>query len=290
MTSTLSLAVVLAACAAPPVVSLAMRPIAQHAFVFDVFVGDSPRALRFELDSGSAVTYLDRRVARELGLVATAHATVQGAGRERFDVEQIGHVALRVAGLRSTEQTVNVTDLSALPEHIDGFLGADFIARYVVTIDYDHARLELADPATFVYRGDGVVLPVELRRGLPFITGAVKVAGAAAEPGTFLVDTGSTDAVDHPAILRSTAPVRRITTGVGLGSGTSTGAVGFAEYLELGAYRLAAPLTACCGPNPEIASALGTEVLSRFKLVLDYTRHRIILERGARFAEPFPDA
>jgi aspartyl protease len=283
--------VAVTACApAPTPVVVTTQPVAQHAFVFDVFVNDSLRPLRFELDSASAATYLDRRVARELGLVATGHTSVQGAGREPFQVEQVGHVTLRVGALRSTDHSVNLTDLSGLPEHLDGFLGADFISRYVVTIDYDHARLGLADPATYVYRGAGVVLPIELRRGLPFIVGEVKVAGASAESGTFLVDTGSTDAVDHPAILRSTASVRHVTTGVGLGSGTSEGAVGFGEYLQLGAYRLAAPLTACCGPNPDIASALGTEVLSRFTIVLDYARHRIILERGARFAEPFPDA
>jgi Aspartyl protease len=283
--------VMVTACAgAPSPIIVMTQPIAQHTFVFEVFVNESPRPLRFELDSASAATYLDRRVARELGLVATGHISVQGAGREPFQVEQVGHVTLRVGALRSTDHNVNLTDLSGLPEHLDGFLGADFISRYVVTIDYDHARLGFADPATFVYHGGGEVLPIELRHGLPFIVGEVKVAGFAAEPGTFLVDTGSTDAVDHPAILHSTAPVRRITTGVGLGSGTSDGAAGFGEYLQLGAYRLSAPLTTCCGPNPDIVSALGSEVLSRFTIVLDYARHRIILERGARFAEPFPDA
>ena len=114
--------------------------------------------------------------------------------------------------------------------------------------------------------------------------------GADAETSQFLVDTGSGDAVDHPAILHSAGDVRHITTGVGLVSGTGEGVIGHADYLQLGPYRLIGALTACCGPNPDTNQLIGGEVLSRFTVVLDYAHRRIILERVARFSNPFPDA
>ena len=137
-------------------------------------MNDSPRRLRFELDTGAAASYIDRAVARELGLTPTGSTVVHGSGRESLRVDQVAHVAFRVGGIASSEHTVHVADLTSLPDHIDGFLGADFIARYVVTIDYEHGRLAIADPATFVYRGDGAALPVELRRGLPFVAGTIR--------------------------------------------------------------------------------------------------------------------
>jgi hypothetical protein len=35
---------------------------------------------------------------------------------------------------------------------------------------------------------------------------------------------------------------------------------------------------------------IGTEVLRRFTVILDYARNRIILEPNAQFKDPFPDA
>jgi hypothetical protein len=283
----------LAACAAARPVAhaeLPVEPTASHGFVFEVSVGDSPRKLRFELDTGAAKTYLDAKVAAELGLEPTGSTVVHGSGREPFRVDQVAHVALHVGALVSPDHTINLTDLSGLADHLDGFLGADFIARYVITIDYDRNRLSIAAPDGFAYQGSGAVLPIELRNGQAWVEGSVHVPGGAAETSRFLVDTGSGDAVDAPAIRRSTGAVRHITTGVGLGEGTAEGVIGHADYFQLGPFRLDGALTACCAPNPDLSHMIGGEVLSRFTIVLDYPRGRIILERGARFAEPFPDA
>ena len=281
----------LAACAAAVHPSqLPVEPTPSHGFVFEVSVNDSPRKLRFELDTGAAATYLDAKVARELGLQPSRQTVVHGSGREPFRVDQVAHVTLHVGTLVSPDHTINLTDLGGLPDHLDGFLGADFIARYVITIDYDRNRLAIAAPDDFAYRGSGAVLPIELRNGQAWVQASVHVPGGTAETSQFLVDTGSGDAVDAPAIRRSTGAVRHITTGVGLGEGTADGVIGHAEYFQLGPYRLAGALTACCAPNPDLNHMIGGEVLSRFTIVLDYPRRRIILERGARFAEPFPDA
>jgi predicted aspartyl protease len=277
-------------CRAEEPVSVPIEPTPSRAFIFTVTVGDSPRELRFELDTGAATTYLDTRVAHELGLQPTGSTTVHGSGREPLRVDQVAHVTFGVGGLVSRDHTVHLADLSSVDDHIDGFLGGDFIARHVVTIDYERGRLHIADPCGFAYAGPGVVLPVTLEHGLPFVPATVKMEGSAAESSQVLVDTGSGDAVDHPAVLHAHGPVRHITTGVGLGAGTGEGVIAHAEYLELGAYRLPGALTACCGPNPDTNHLIGEEVLSRFTVVLDYAHHRIILERGKRFAEPFPDA
>jgi hypothetical protein len=50
--------------------------------------------------------------------------------------------------------------------------------------------------------------------------------------------------VDDPTILKTTAHVRKVKTGVGLGQ-PGEGVLGRASYLQLGSFRLDAPTAAC---------------------------------------------
>jgi Phage integrase family len=170
----------------------------------------------------------------------------------------------------------------------DGFLGYDFLRRYVVVLDYAAEKMTVYDPSNFKYTGSGAVFPVHFRHRWPYITGTIKVKGLDAQSGEFLVDSGSGDAVDHPAILKSTGPLRRIQTGVGLGT-PGQGALGRAEYLELGRYRLQGPITSCCSTDPDDQTKIGGEVLRRFTVIFDYPNERIILEPNRNFREPFPN-
>ena len=99
----------------------------------------------------------------------------------------------------------------------------------------------------------------------------------------------SGDAVDDPTILKTTGPTRKVKTGVGLGQ-PGEGVLGRASYLQLGSFRLEAPTAACCSGNPDDVRKIGTEVLRRFTVILDYTRNRMILEPNSHFKENFPDA
>jgi hypothetical protein len=262
------------------------------AVLFATRIEGVDRPLTFTLDTGSAVSYLDRQTARSLGLIETGKGTVHGSGREPVEVGKIVGVGFELpGGLISRGYTVNTLSLRGVSpdgEALDGILGSDFIARFVVTIDYVHHVLHIAEPAGFDYRGTGVVLPVTLRGGWPFVPGTVSVGGAA-ETSDFFVDSGSSDAVDHPAILRSTGPVRHIHLGVGVGEGTNEGVIGHADWFALGELRMVGALTACCPPNDSQRQMLGTEILRRFTVILDYTRSRMILEPNEHFMDPFSD-
>ena len=111
------------------------------------------------------------------------------------------------------------------------------------------------------------------------------------EPQTeeYFVDSESGDAVDDPAIRKTTGPVRKVQTGVGLGQ-PGEGVIGRTLYLQLGSYRLDAPTDACCSSVPDHKRMIGTEVLKRFTVILDYTHSRMILEPNIHFKETFPDA
>jgi hypothetical protein len=60
--------------------------------------------------------------------------------------------------------------------------------------------------------------------------------------------------------------------------------------LQLGSFRLNGPIASCCSDNPDDKRKIGTEVLRRFTVILDYARKRMILEPNSNFKQTFPDA
>ena len=258
---------------------------------FQLQIAGSSEHLWFSLDTGAGSSYLDSGVAKRLRLQASGSGTVHGAGAGTVPVNFIESVTFEVPGLISPGHRVNTADLTGLQGHhrMDGFLGYDFISRYVITVDYAAGKMTIADPSVFSYSGPGGVFPIKFRGKWPYIEGTISVPGVKPETGEFLVDSGSGDAVDDPTILKTTAPVRKVKTGVGLGQ-SGEGVLGRASYLQLGSFRLDAPTVACCSGNPDDVRKVGTEVLRRFTVILDYTRNRMILEPNSHFKENFPDA
>ncbi|MGB8543682.1 MAG: retropepsin-like aspartic protease [Candidatus Acidiferrales bacterium] len=261
----------------------------QNTIFLKVKIAGSDEPLDFTFDTGSGSTYLDTAVAKRLGLKPSGSGTVHGAGSGEVPVEYLDSVTLELAGLTSSGHRLKVTNLSGLKPHQDGFVGYDFIKRFAITIDYAAAKMTIADPSTFTYSGPGESFPVKFRGPWPYIDGTVVVSGVKPESGEFLVDSGSSDAVDEPSIAKTTGPVRKVQTGVGLGQ-PGEGVVGRALYLQLGSFRLEGPIDSCCSENPDQKRMIGTEVLRRFTVILDYARSRIILEPNTHFKDPFPDA
>jgi hypothetical protein len=257
---------------------------------FQLQIEGSSEHLWFTLDTGAGSAYLDSGVAARLGLQTSGSGKVQGAGAGEVPVNFVESVTFELPGLTSSGHRVNTTDLSGLPGHrIDGFLGYDFISRYVIALDYAAGQMTITEPDTFSYSGAGESFPIKFRGPWPYIEGTVAVPGVKPETGEFFVDSGSGDAVDDPAILKTTGPVRKVQTGVGLGQ-PGEGVIGRTLYLQLGSYRLEAPTDACCSSVPDHKRMIGTEVLRRFTVILDYAHGRMILEPNIHFKDPFPDA
>jgi Aspartyl protease len=258
-----------------------------------VHVKGSARLLWFALDSGSGSTYMDAGIARSLELQANGTGTVHGAGAGEVPIQNLQSVTFELSGLEASVHSMKVTDLKGLDQQygreIDGFFGHDFLDRYVIAVDYNGRQITIYDPSRFRYAGTGQSMTIHFRHNWPYVDGTIKVKGLAPQEAEFLVDSGSGDAVDDPAILKSKARLRKVQTGVGLGTAIE-GALGRAEYLALGKYRLSGPITSCCSANPDDQHKIGGEVLRRFTVIFDYPHSRIILEPNRHFHEPFPDA
>ena len=247
--------------------------------VLPVTIGAS-RPLRFVLDSGAGRMVLDGAVADEVGLAREGSGYVMGAGAGALRVEYVRNVTLTLPGVVSGGHELAVLDLGPLAKtvggRVDGVLGYPVFERAVVEIDYPGGKVTFRAPERFTYRGSGAELPIDIERRWPFVRGELVLDDGTVISDRFLVDSGSSDSVDHP-VVKDMSGRRETETGVGLGAPTR-GYIARARAFRLGGFTVDAPTVACCGASEETSRLIGSGVLARFRVIFDYARRRLILE------------
>lgn len=223
-------------------------------------VNKNPEPLWFVLDSGSARTLISESAAKRLLLNPTN-------SKDAFIT--LGTVKIEGADLRITKLAPLT---KAWGRQVDGVLGYDLLCRSVVTIDYDKPQITLTHPAVFHYSGTGERLRLAIRNGWSYVQGTIKVTGFPPIIDTFLIDSGSNDAVNHPIIRDSKGPLQKVRAGF----------LGPNEWFQLGQYTIGSTDSACCGATDEANRQIGGEVLSRFRVTFDYPHRQLILERNSR--------
>ena len=260
--------------------------------------GSAP--LRFELDSGSSVDVIDRARAQALGLPIEerGHQWNAGVGDGLTRLASVRDVALDIAGMPLLAERVEVLDLRDIARgkgrEMDGMVGATLFERFVVAIDYSAKTMTLYDPARFVYVGPGEILSLHPVKGaLRLWTVRAELVLGLGEPieGEFVVDTpvalpavvSSGFARDHGllAAMRQSGLQASELLGVG---GTTRAWLGRVDELRLGSLRVPAP-TVALAHSPRgvlgghrVAGVLGGGALSRFLVIFDCPRRRMILE------------
>lgn len=240
----------------------------------------------FILDTGANSCVLADSLAQVLGLEPLGEGEGSGAGGAIGYHKYAPDAAIfEVGGARCTcEHTISV-DFSGQPaiigRRVDGVLGSDFIAQFVVELDYDQSRVTLHDTTGYTYHGKGVEVPLTFVRRVPYLTAELAVGGRAPVPRRLLIDTGSQDAVDDSLLL--TAPVLSDAEG-GVGLGTRrTVSAGTFDHVRFGGFEF----RDVPGVAPGVC-LVGGEVLRRFHLVFDYKRARMFAEPARDIDAPFP--
>jgi hypothetical protein len=246
------------------------------------------RPLSFALDTGSTRTIVDRALATSLGLKATGSGSLQGAGSGRIPIEFIHDVTITLPGVESTGHELSTADLqpleASLGVKVDGILGYELFSRFVVTVDYEAKTMTLDSPEAFHASYTAQSMPIELRDKWAFVRAELVLPGPVSVQDSFMIDSGSSDAVDHPIVMNLEARVPG-TSGVGLGSQVQ-GATAQATALRLGRYSIMAPTVSCCGASDATSKLIGNEVLRRFTVTFDYPSSRIFLTPNSYFEKP----
>ena len=244
--------------------------------------GSAP--LRFILDSGASVWVIDQSQAKTLGLKTEEQGKITGAGAGSVNVKYTKNVSFGLTGIETSVPNVALIDLSSLQaslgRKVDGIIGYDFFDRYVVEIDYDANVVRLFEPKTYNYSGNGEIIPITIKKKHAYVIAKMKLAGRESVAREYLVDSGSSDAVNDDLIAQSSAPKIEVVGGVGLGQEFKI-ILSRIQRLQLGSIVFENTNGASGGQK------IGGELLHRFTVIFDYSRQRMILEPNRHFRDGF---
>jgi hypothetical protein len=233
--------------------------------------GSTPR--RFILDSGASVWVIDAGQVAGLGLVTKGSGKISGAGEGKVDVNYTDSVVFGLPPMKTMVPKVTIIDISkAVPgQKVDGLIGYDFFAQYVVEIDFRAKIIRLYDPKDYKYTGKGDRIRLNIRNKLIYVPATIKVAGHDAAEKEYLVDTGSSDTIDDDLVAQATTAKTGAVGGVGLGKQFKV-VIGNVETFQIGK-KVLNNLSGVSG-----GQKIGNGLLHSYKVIFDYSHKEMILE------------
>lgn len=256
----------------------------------------SPRKARFWVDTGGGAFILCEPLANELQLKL---GSVYSEGGEKMAVvtappATIGGMALNLQNARSVVSIGNNTMLPGV--NAEGMLPGHILQRYHVIFDYPGRKFTLASPNSLKPRGTRITSPVNQQSGFPRIE--ARIGG---ENYGFLLDTGASYTMISQDLLEQWAaknPTWQKTTGA---YGTANMGLGQMEtkalMLRIPELRLAnfplQSIAAVSRPKgtfetymskmmtAPIIGAIGGNLLSAFRIEIDYANGATFLEKKA---------
>lgn len=273
-------------------VKIPFELVSNHIYLKARINNSSP--LSFLLDTGAGANCLDLSLAQKLGIQAVGKVEAKGVGGSA-DASFLKVDSILVGDLTLFGQNMASIQLNPLGRfdgrEIDGILGYDFLNRFVVEIDYAGQVLTIWEPDSFKYSGPGERIPIAIEGNTPQLT--AKIDGE--YEATFRIDTGSRNSLDlHAPFVKEHGFLKKhpkyVDAPVGFGvGGASHGVIGRIDSLQVGSFTIASPV---CGfsladqgafATTKSAGNIGGGMLRRFKVVFDYSRNQMFLEKNASF-------
>lgn len=269
---------------------------------------DNSRPLSFVFDTGDKVGIIDLDRAKELGLKLGREVKIGGAGSGQLSGATVEGSSWRLVGLDAFSQPISIAlplaNLATRFGHdFDGIVGSDFIKQFVVEVDYQTRVMKLYDKDEFAYSGRGEVIPIQFNgQGYPLVDAVVTPIGGTPLKGKFVIDLGSGGSLAlHSPFVKSNnllSPGLKTIKSIGAGGagGQVNGQIGRIAELDLGSFKITRPTTlfsqdtAGAFASTQLAGNIGQQIMSKFRIVLDYPRERIILEPNKTFTAAFDRA
>lgn len=244
--------------------------------------------LSFLLDTGYGLTMIHPVLAETLPLRRTGEVTIAGiAGDERAPTFE--GAAFQLGGATYEPRRVASLGSESGRRRRDGILGSGVFRQFVVEIDFAGRQVALYAPSNFAYAGQGEVVPLRFRRGgtTPIIHASIPGTNAALIHGEYEIDTGcdSSICLGHEFVVAHHLLADSETRaggkfGVGGRARTRSGHL---PQLQIGGTKVERPdVDFFIDGSPvdqPLAGHIGIGVLKQFKVLFDYSRRRMILER-----------
>ena len=268
-----------------------------NSIVLQVRVNNS-RPMKFFFDTGAGMSMMNVNAAAGLNLKKADSLNANGVGGTVQGYLARG-ATLSVAGVTVRNQPMAILPLEFPCEAKDvaGIIGYDFINSFVVEIDYEARTITLSDPSSSQYQGHADLIPLTLAGNTPRVRARISVPDGPGFEGWFEIDTGSDGvlSINSPFVkkngLLELLKKQFDSSHRGLGGEAKTVDVRMGDF-QLGRYVIPSPIVALSlDSEGSLASdandgPLGNEILRRFRVVIDYSRRRMILEPNSHLADP----
>lgn len=245
--------------------------------------GEGP--FRFLVDTGASHHVMTPELARTLGVeVKNAAGAIGVGGKETISAGLVEVAEMQIGTFTLKGQSFFVTPFPA-SYPFQGFLGSELFKRFVVQIDYTRSLLTLTIPKKYHYEGKGVDIPIKLHGdSIPKVK-----ANVDGTFGWFKLDTGYNGSlalfgkfIDEHGLLTKYAPQKSKPGGQTLAGEVGNSPVAVIRKFRLGAFVLNDTLAALFlekeGSNSNFAGAIGTGIIKRYNIILNYPKRRMILE------------
>jgi predicted aspartyl protease len=274
--------------------------------IVPVSINDGP-PINFLLDTGVKTNILfsktigdqlNMRYTRKLDLVGADGSTVLTA-----NVSPTNHMDL--GNIEGISQTILVLDNDffelemVIGVPVFGVIGHEFFKYNPVKIDYDKSIITFYDSERMKWRPFGYKkVPLTIENSKPYIIGRVRQISGEELDAKLLIDLGA----NHGLLLnletseKIQLPPKYIESDLGRSLGGDLfGYVGRVKSLNFGKMNFSNIITSF--PEETEFSyvilesgrqgSIGSELLGRTKLILDYRRDRMFLKKGNTFSNPF---
>ncbi|HXB94916.1 MAG TPA: aspartyl protease family protein [Puia sp.] len=265
-----------------------------------VLLDDFTDSLNFIFDTGCGGVSLDSSTAERYKLKPRLSPLfIRGiAGQCPQRLLENSRLSMGGITLDSLSMQVNDYDLlsSVYGVKIDGIIGYSFFSRYVVTVNYDSAKMEIYTLGPVRYPKGGFLLHPRLF-GLPMLEG--HLADARDISGRFYFDTGaglcllfSSDFTSDSAVFgpKRKKPFR--SQGAGLG-GKADMQLTTLKNFSLGPFRFHQIPTYIFNDAydvtsyPQLGGLIGNDLLRRFNLIVNYAHSEIYILPNSNYNQPF---
>jgi PDZ domain/Aspartyl protease len=246
----------------------------------------------FEVDTGSIDSPFASELTQDLGLDARVKQTVEVGLSDGLAVP----INAEFADFKDVWPLIG--------RHIYGDIGFPVLQNFVVEFDYENDKLTLYEPKSYQYRGNGASFPASLEMGYdPQLEGEIQLADGERIATRFTLDTGAGGTVLSAPLVKKNRLLERITSKVpnsrskpaadGVNGQVFQSVTARVSAIRLGKYTVEAPLVGLSTDTDgvfameDIGVNLGSNILRRFKVIIDYPQQRIILEPNSHFHDPF---
>lgn len=275
------------------ILALSFSAIAQKSTIVDVpmsFYGTRPAievmvngkgSFLFLIDTGAqGMARADTSLVQKLNISVAGQTATSDGSAKKVNINKVRFETLSIGNLqfRDVEALSRNYNTASYLRHIDGILGFDLFADYLLTLDYPNKRVRLERGA--LPKPDGAqIINFEMRDGNPYIDvsiGSMKVKA--------LVDSGNIRGIDLPASLVNKLSLASYPRLIGKGNSVS-GEVDLREVrlqdtLSIGRYLFPEPTITFTDVYDEIN--IGSTILREFAITFDQKNHRVRFEKIKR--------